>query len=293
MVARILFRALLCLFVCAGLAGLPACSDGGSTDVNPASLAPDIPDLSTMTMDLSFFGLAPLASAPIEGMALKAAAIGQDNWNNAVTRVVFVQLAMYAAFEAPIGAFAAAIHSVPQRQPDGSWLWTFIFVEDDIEYSIFLFGEKVEDHTEWRMEVSSNNPAMPLDHFVWFDGEAMNDESSGHWQFYEPAPPAANAAAAVDPPGVPSIRVDWHDTAGNEHYLTITNNEQSSPDFGDTVEFTAIPLVSSIVFTDVSEPQVHSITWFPDGSGAIWVPDYNDGVPACWDTQQLDVLCTG
>ena len=30
-----------------------------------------------------------------------------------------------------------------------------------------------------------------------------------------------------------------------------------------------------------------------DGSGSLRVPDYNDGVRACWDTNQFDVECPG
>ena len=61
-------------------------------------------------------------------------------------RVLFVQLTVFDVFEEPIGAFAAAIHSIPQLQPDGSYLWTFIFVENGIDYSIFLYGKEESDH---------------------------------------------------------------------------------------------------------------------------------------------------
>jgi hypothetical protein len=79
----------------------------------------------------------------------------------------------------PVSAFALAIHSVPQLQTDGWWLWTYIFVKDQVEYSIFLYGRDLGDRTQWRMEVSTANPGMPLGHFVWFEGEALKYESSG------------------------------------------------------------------------------------------------------------------
>jgi hypothetical protein len=41
----------------------------------------------------------------------------------------------------------------------------------------------------------------------------------------------------------------------------------------------------------VSEPLVYNITWYPDGSGSIQVPDYNGGLKACWDVHQNDVVC--
>jgi len=41
----------------------------------------------------------------------------------------------------------------------------------------------------------------------------------------------------------------------------------------------------------MSENQMSNITADKDGSGSISVPDYNDGLQACWDTQQLNTDC--
>lgn len=274
-----------------------ACSnDNSPADPGTPLAAPVLPNQSTMTMNLSFFGLDEKASSNknMDTDAMLASAGDHSNWINAVVRALFVQLSFYDAFEEPIGAFAYAINSVPQEQPDGSWLWTFIFVEGPIEYSVFLSAMEVDDHIDWRLEVSSNDPALILDHFLWFDGQSQLDESSGYWQFYgiDEAPAAvAGLHAAAMTPGVPAVRIDWQHNGPNDNRLTILVNEVGGDDEGDQVDFIETPTSGSISYLDADVQENHVIRWNADGSGDITVPDYNGGLTACWDTEQVNTVC--
>jgi hypothetical protein len=300
----LMIRAAIGLALVVALAGFQACSkDDPAGPGADASEAPALPDVSTMTMDLSFFRLAGVDGTSIENGSpspkLAAANTGKDNFINAAVRVLYIQLVFCAAFEPPVAAFALAIHSIPQLQVDGSWLWTYIFVDQGTEYGIFLYGKDEGRHVAWRMEVSTNNPAMPLDHFVWFDGESMKNDSAGYWQFYEPTAEALAPAAttAAGPPGEPSIRIDWLNISHHVHQLTLLVNKAGVPDEGNTVVFYGSPLVHYIELTDyANDPagDVYDITWYPDGSGRLLVPDYpadNPGAKACWDSRQYDVEC--
>ncbi len=284
------------LVVALALLAFAGCS-GNETTGPPQQQAPKLPSVSTMTMDFSFFDqTAPNPAGPPndkDGPGSLVAVAERTNFVNAAARVYFLHFIFWEALNAPVAAFAAAVHSVPQHQPDDSWLWTYIFVDGDVEYDVVLYGTDAGDHTEWRMEVSTNNPSMPLDHFVWFDGEAMKDNSSVYWQFYEPIPTASVAAsAAAQTPGKTSIRMEWEKLSDSSHQLTVLNNNPDSPDQGDEIVFSASPTMCSIVFTDASSPDaVYNITWYADGSGSIQVPDYNSGEKACWDTNQFDVVC--
>jgi hypothetical protein len=301
-----MYRCGVCLVIVIALFGFQACS-GDDPAAPPAERAPALPDASTMTLNLSFFDPAPVDRASIaagEPLVVEAVA-GKENFINAAVRVCFVELVFWAALQPPVAAFAFAIHSVPQLQDDGSWLWTYIFVDKEIEYSVFLYGTDAGDHTEWRMTVSTNNPEMPLDHFVWFTGEAMKDESSGYWQFYEPVAGLAVAAASgsaqtserarssesAGTPGVQSVRIDWLNGPGSTHELTVLNNMPGGEDEGDHLVFSESPAMSYVEFADVSGPAVYNVTWYRDGSGSIEVPDYNNGEKACWDTRQNDAVC--
>jgi hypothetical protein len=275
------------LFMWAALAG---CSDDSTTrpDVDN-NQAPALPAVSTMKFNLDFYGVqAPTVDAqsletgrPSDAMLQTAAAGDHENWINAYVRAVFIYLTTFDMLEEPIGAFAYAIHSVPQKQSDGSYLWTYIFVDKEIEYSVFLFGTPKLDTVEWRMEVSSNNPAQVLNHFVWFTGESKRDDTGGYWQFYVPVD---------ETNGVPVVRIDWVNGL-HEDTLTLTVNGAGLENEGDVLEFSDSKATGSIEYFDASENLTSSIIWHSDGSGSLTVPDYNGGAKACWDTEQRNVAC--
>jgi hypothetical protein len=291
------------LSIVAGIAlmGLAACSNESGEPLfgangQPSSSAPTLPPMSSMTMDLSFFGIDGTSIAQAEAMnaeMMLAGAGDRSNWIAAIVRVLYIQLTLFDILEEPVGAFAAAIHSVPQAQPDGSYLWTFIFVEDGNEYSIFLYGKEEGDHVAWRLEVSTNVPGFMLDHFVWFEGESKVDESGGYWQFYKPllsgGEALASMGAATD--GAPVVRMDWQNYGNAEEQLTILVNEVGGEDEGDMLVFHATPSRGTIDYHDADVLEDHNITWHADGSGSLAVGDYNNGEQSCWDTNQKDTDC--
>jgi hypothetical protein len=259
---------------------------------------PSLPSASTMSMDLSLFEAAQISERSIIDGAPAPELLAQyptkHNFINAAVRVLVVHLVACAALEPPVAAFIIALHSVPQKQADGSWLWTYIFIEEGIEYNIYLRGKNAGETTEWSLRVSSSDPEMPLDHFLWFDGEAMNDDSEGFWQFYIPedAIVPAIASGAFDTPGVPLIRIDWRNLANDTHSLNFLVNAEGHTDEGDTIEFFDSPDMCYLEHYDASEDITGNITWYTDGSGSIQVPDYNNGEKGCWDTRQYDVDCS-
>ena len=274
--------------VCVAL--VSGCSDGTGFSVeepNGAENAPALPAVSTMKFELNFFGVeAPVVdqqSLKSGGPATAAATSAGEhaNWINAFVRALYVQLITYDNLSAPVAAFALAIHSVPQEVEPGTYLWTYIFIDDGTEYSIFLYGTPQTDRVVWRMEVSSNDAEFALDHFVWFDGESMKDDSAGFWQFYEPIDASS---------GEETARIDWTKSA-EQKQTTITVNGASHEDSGDYLEFTESDEMGSIVHYDASEDLLSDITWYADGSGSLMVPDYNNGDPACWDTEQVNADC--
>jgi hypothetical protein len=273
---------------------LPACSSEDNS--NPMDTgypvdAPQLPSMSTMVFTMQFFDVETpqvsqqsLETGKPDGQELnRAESANRTNFINAFVRALYVQLITYDALEEPIGAFALAIHSVPQEQDDGSWLWTYIFVDDGMEYSIFLYGtpDAGDEYVDWRLEVSTNDPSNPLDHFVWFDGRTYNDDSQGYWQFYDPSLPSPFTSG----------RIDWQNPSATEHRLKIEVNGPDHPDFGDTLEFFESSFLCTIDHYDASEDQGGNITINADGSGSLTVPDYNNGETACWDTEQKDTAC--
>ena len=273
------------------------CSNESPVDATNEAQAPELPSTSTMTMNLSLF-----ESASIDMESQKAGMLDETsaavyhtklNFLNAAVRALFLQVVVYSALVEPVCAFEVAIRSVPQPQPDGSWLWTYIYVAKDAEYSIYLYGKPVDDYVEWRMEVSSTDAEMPLYHFTWFDGVVYNDEDSGYWQFYEPSDQAIAAFAYDDDytPGIQTIRVDWENRARNESELVFLVNKPGIPEEGSTLTFLESCCQGSIDFYNAENDASGSILWYSDGSGSIEWPDYNDGMKSCWNNFQYDVDC--
>jgi len=267
---------------------LQGCSDSGKVAAPVEAKPPSLPSVNTMKMDISPFESAQVDEQSIRlgtltGPALAAAAPTKLNFFNAAVRVFFLDVVVYSALAQPAAAFATAVHSVPQHQPDGSWLWTYIYVgEGSVEYSIFLRGKQMESHVAWSMEVSSTDPATPLDHFLWFDGEVQSDVLSGYWQFYEPVSGSAGATC---------IRVDWENHSMVDRRLALLANKPGSPEEGSTLVFNEALESASIEFYDAVNGGTGTIVWNRDGSGSIEWPDYNGGVKGCWDVWQRDVVC--
>jgi len=279
----------------AGLAVTAGCGNNSTSTVTGpgngggSNGAPALPSTSTMKFQIDLFGVQPpvadpqsIQSGKPSANMVQAAQVAGDHTNfiTAYVQALYAQFLVYDALEEPIGAFAAAIHSVPQAQQDGSYLWTYIFVDNTIEYSVFLYGTPQTDRVMWRLEVSSNDPALPLDHFKWFDGETMNDESSGFWQFYESADTTSEQQTA---------RIDW--SHGATDSLSVSINGASQPDVGNLLVFSQSATQGSVTYTDASAATTSSILWFVDGSGSITAPDYNSGAKACWDTNQVNTVC--
>ena len=264
-------------------------NDATSPSEKNTAKAPALPSAATMALDFDFPAeeQASVSDAEIRAGTPNASTLAsnaeRNHWINALVRAAYVALVTYDHLEEPAAAFALAIHSVPQLQDDGSYLWTYIFVDHktDVEYQIFLYGLQGDASVTWRMEVSSNDPALSLDHFVWFTGESANDEHSGYWQFYMPVDATTGSETA---------RIDWLKQPG-ERRLTITVNGAGVPNEGDVLDFHRTTAQSTIDYTDASAGITSNITWYPDGSGSLQVPDYNNGEKACWDTRQRDVAC--
>ena len=273
------------LFMWVALAG---CSDDSVTQPKVDDKAPALPSVSTMKFDLDFYGVeAPAVDAQSLAAGVPSNAMLQntggdhENWITAFVRAVYMHLTVYDMLEEPIAAFAYAIHSIPQEQSDGSYLWTYIFVDKTIEYSVFLYGTPKSETVEWRMEVSSNDPELILDHFVWFSGESNQDDSGAHWQFFGPIDTTN---------GVPTARIDWVD-GKHEDTLTLTVNGSGFENEGDVLTFSESKTTGSIEYFDASESLRSSIIWHSDGTGSLTVPDYNGGAKACWDTEQRNIAC--
>ncbi len=255
--------------------GFIGCVDNNVVDEGDAVTVepPELPPVSSMTMDFSAFGGGKLA--PSRALAAK-------NFGNAVTRVLLLDVAVILVLSPPVAFFKTAAGTIPVRQDDGSWLWDYTVNFLGQKYDVDLTGRLVGLKTVWSMKVTNTSRQIPLEDFEWYSGEAALDNKSGSWRFFDPATPnETNQIATIEW----SIRADKSE-------IVFSNTNGLDLNFGDVLSYSVEGTMALIAFYDASKNITADITWELETiAGSIKVPDYNDGERACWDENQQDVVC--
>ncbi len=253
------------LVILALLAGLGGCSSDDQTTA-PTEQAPTLPDPAQLSVNLDFFA---------DGAGLSGKAFGHQNFYNAYLRAVIVGATTDLVLAPPVAAFSLALHTVPNHQQDGSWIWVYTFVDGSDEAQVRLRGTLDGDAVIWEMRVSYGT----VDQKLWFDGSTQNEGDTGHWTFYD-----------IEQGGMACATLDWTND-GDFHQLTLA--ALSGVDAGDSLALARDGDDARIDFTDASAEATFFIRWNEaDGTGSLQVPDYNNGEEACWDENQWDVDCT-
>lgn len=265
----ILILALVACF--AALTLMAGCSENSPMDPTPTNTdtAPVLPDPAKLSVDLNFFSKG----------ADVAKAYGHQNFYNAYLRAVIVTAMTDLVLAPPVAAFSLALHTVPNHQQDGSWIWVYTFVDGAEEAQIRLRGMADGDVVRWEMRVTLHDAHHDLDQALWFDGTTSGEGDNGSWTFYE-----------VDLPEMPaSGRLEWSNSPSrNELSLTALLGD----DAGDSLTISVEGDAARIDFAEGDSDDAWFIRWNEsDGTGSLMVPDYNYGEEACWDAQQYDVDC--
>lgn len=238
---------------------------GEETPTGPSTAkAPALPDSEWLDFDLRFF----------EG-ARKVEDGSHENFVNAVVRVAVLQTVTRLVLTPPVAAFALAVHSVPSLQPDGSWIWTYTFVNGAEEARIRLRGRYVGGRTEWELRLTNLYDHPPIDNELWFDGETSDEGRTGEWTFYD-----------FTEAGKPAVaRIEWE----AEEKLLFTDLWKN-PD--DELGYRESGDDCRVEWYDASEGAEWFIRWdAATGAGGIRWEDYRSGEEGCWDEEQHDAEC--
>ena len=249
-----------------GLAFLTGCAEDAPTAPENDS-PPDLPDAEWLTFDTGFFDE--------NGKTLDGS---HRNFLNAAIRVAAVTAFTEIALAPPVAAFALAVHTVPSRQPDGSYIWVYTYVMGDEEVRIRLRGKDNGNGAEWSLRVRALHLDPPIDDELWFEGETSRGGRTGVFRFYD-----------WNLPGKPKTgTLEWENGAGYEE-LGFTDHQENP---GDELRFLADGEESRIDYHDDSADADWFILWREsDGTGSLKVEDYNGGEEACWDEDQENSAC--
>jgi hypothetical protein len=231
----------------------------------PHDEAPVLPDTAEFSIDADWFN-----------SQQKALDATQQNFLNAAIRVVVIKTVSDIVLTPPVAAFALALHSVPTRQPDGSWLWVYTYVYGQDEAQIRLRGEPDDYGADWEMRVTL--PAAGAVNELWFEGETSRWGEEGYWLFHD-----------FNRPDDPTVaRLEW----GREGSVRSVSFTDLDVNPGDRLSYREGESDRSIEFSDASEGEEWFIRWNETtGAGSLMVPDYNGGLEACWDSLRNDVDC--
>jgi len=229
--------------------------------------APDLPDAAWLAFDTGFF----------EGEE-KALDGSHAHFLNAAIRVAALSAITEIALAPPVAAFALAVHTVPSRQPDDSYLWVYTYVMGEEEVQVRLRGKDTGNGAEWALRVTALHLDPPVADELWFEGETRRGGREGVLRFYD-----------WNLPGKPKTgTLEWENERTYED-LRFTDHEENP---GDVLRFLADAAESRIDYHDDSEDADWFILWREtDGTGSLKVEEYNGGEKACWDEDQEDCAC--
>lgn len=246
---------------------LAGCSEDSAppTAVDTAS-APVLPKADNLQFDFSFFDAA---------QKMDKTAGEYDNFVNAYLRTVVLGAVAHLVLAAPVGTFEAALNTVPVAQDDGSWIWGYDWQYGPDPIHVSLRGLPNGDVVEWEMSLSPIGSDYSV---VWFDGTTNGDGEEGHWTLYD-----------LDTEGTPvSGSISWGRTE-NGDFLEFTGLDDDG--LNDTLRFADNDPDFQITYTPGDGSDLSFIRWHADGTGSLMVPDYNEGLEACWDVYQRNVDC--
>ncbi len=249
-----------------------------SCDKNPAKPGqkqPEVPPASSMQLDLSEFNTARALG--------KEGAVGL-NFITARATVALINATVTLALSIPVYVLAAALSQPPTLDPrDGKFHW--IISDESKTFRADLAGwvdqDALESRWEMRLTATGNNP--PLNNFLWFEGRAKLDNSSGYWDIYDANKPAMPTKA---------LHIEWQIPSATQATLQFTAVDPNSPDNGDQLTYRTDGDLRAVTFFDKSDNQTVAISWNEiTHEGYLIAPGYNNGQKSCWDALLNDVVC--
>ncbi len=246
---------------------LSGCSESDPTTTEPAaSEAPALPVAQQLQFDFSFFTPAK---------QLDKSNDDYDNFFNAYLRTVVLDAMAHLVLAAPLDAFSNAINTVPTAQPDGSWRWTYDWSFAGEPVGIVLIGLPAEEVVEWELRLV---PQGSTREYLWFSGSTGDKGEQGHWEFLD-----------LDDDDFPVCgEISWGPHEGG-FFLEFVDRDPESD--GGRLTFYDNDPQFRIEFIQSTGADVSFIQWNAAGDGSLMVPDYNEGLEACWDIYQRNVDC--
>lgn len=241
---------------------------------------PEIPPASSFVMDFSDFSNADTNSASIQ---FNKSSLTYQNWWWAAFNVGVWNAIIKVGLAVPVAAFLESFKHQPAQQPDGTWVWSYNFIVNNVEHHAELHGSLETNATTWKMYISKEGFYQD---FLWYTGEADLSLSQGSWTLNnKPADPN------------PLLQIEWHRNAtentGDIKYMNIVPN---GPENGGYIFYGIQTSTTFDAFYDIfnkGKDNHTNIEWDrTTKEGRVKDPaHFSDSDWHCWDDQLQNQVC--
>lgn len=242
----------------------------------PEPVAPDLPPVQSLQVDLSFF-------KTTSNSTLTKTTLSKNNFTAAVLRVSVINLTVFAAAIVPRAVLLAALSQPGELKEDGKWHWIFNTEHGWNTFSVDLAGWTDTPNAEavWEVYISSHTHTPDLNKFLWFHGRSKAGNKEGWWIFHDDKSPDSLTEM---------VKIEWEISDDNDKELTFTNVNVTSSEYGDYLKYGVEVTDRFLIFYDASASQTNTIYWNAETrAGYIEWLDYNSGQKSYWDENFNDI----
>lgn len=272
-----------CILLVGTLPWVPGC--GTNVQATPdGDEPPEIPPASTFVMDFGDFtgggGAAKVSSDGSDPTAMQA--IPGANWSRAALNVGVWSVIITVGLAVPVAAFLESFNHTPERQEDGTWVWSYEVNVAGVMHTAELHALAVGGDIEWNMFISKEGFYADLN---WFSGVSNLVGTEGTWTLNkDPDDPA------------PFVGIEWTRNSEEETGdIRYTNIVPDGPENGGYI-FHGLTTDAFDAFFEIynkGQDSVKHIEWnrtTKDGrieDGA----HFGDEDWHCWDTDLQNTDC--
>lgn len=211
---------------------------------------PQLPGLSSMTIDFSYFNTSKSATKGTTYYFTKAAEIAAT-WTNLISQSLTTPIAA-------INSLAGQNASSGSFVEGNTWKWTFSAANSTIE-AVGVVG------------ASSVAWTVTIDDFAWVTGTSSTDGTSGTWNIQE----SASNATKI-------LQIDWS-TNGTIKYTSGNNNITFAPSATDATAY-------SSSLNGSHGTNTFSIEWKTSAGGRIKYPaEFSDNEWRAWNAEKANI----
>jgi hypothetical protein len=244
---------------------------------------PVLPPAESMLIDFSNFVITTKSA----DMGFENKGTENLNWQTATIVAGTWRLIIATTLAIPVASFKVAMDQDPVYLSEKKWQWSYNVSAAGVTYKARLTGQIRASDVLWEMYIArEGSDAFP--EFKWFEGTSKLDGTGGQWVLSE-----SNLIQT------PILKIDWTKSGtaiGTVKYTYLKSGSYN----GSYIEYGLTSASLNAYFlvhyynSTLGRFSDANIEWSTTSkNGRIKSSDYLDGLWQCWDTNRVNILCSG